>query len=103
MRVNQTTTDQLACSALSALFDEVILKRMAKMCHKNDIFNPTQFGFPSTIRCFDTLAKLTQFKRRENNQKEMGLACFVFLSEAFGTFVTRVKKHFEFIDVLFKI
>ena len=72
-------------SSLSKVFEKLLYKRMVSFFNKKGLFTTKQYGFRSRKSCAQAITKITDYMRRELDQKSSGQACFIDLQKAFDS------------------
>ena len=72
-------------TVFSKIFEKLNYKRMPVFINKNNIIIPEQFGFREKHSCIHAILRVTEFRRKTIETKNMGLALFIDLRKAFHT------------------
>ena len=72
-------------SSLSKVFEKLLYIRMVSFFNKKGLFTTKQYGFRSRKSCAQAITKITDYMRRELDQKSSGQVCFIDLQKAFDS------------------
>ena len=72
-------------TAMSKIFEKLLLKRMTKFVTKHKILSSSQFGFRKNYNCTNAITEITEFIRQEIDKQNRGYVCFIDLKKAFDT------------------
>ena len=65
-------------TAMSKIFEKLLLKRISTFVTKHKILSPKQFGFRKKFNCTNAITEITEYKRQEINKRSY--TCFIDLN-----------------------
>ena len=72
-------------TAMSKIFEKLLLKRMSTFESKHKILTPNQFGFRKNYNCTNAITELTEYIGQKIDKRNRGSLCFIDLKKAFDT------------------